>query len=52
MAHVVPQAAPRSDELDRMIRTLQARKTCTLAEVKCAGGDFWTFQKAPPRRKI
>lgn len=51
MVHVVPLAAPRSDELDRLIRALQARKTCTLAEVKCSGGDFWTFQKAPPRRK-
>ena len=49
--HVAPQANPRSDELDRLIRSLQARKVSTLAEVKCAGGDFWTFQKAPPRRK-
>ncbi len=51
MAQVVPEAAPRSDELDRMIRALWARKVCTLGSVKCAGGDFWTFQKAPPRRK-
>lgn len=51
MAQIRPGAAPRNDELDRLIRALQARKTCTLAEVKCAGGDFWTFQKAPPRRK-
>lgn len=51
MVHVVPQAAPRSDELDRLIRALHDRKVCTLAEVKCTGGDFWTFQKAPPRRK-
>jgi tRNA(Ile)-lysidine synthase len=51
MAQVVPEAAPRSDDLDRMIGALWARKVCTLAEVKCSGGDFWTFQKAPPRRK-
>ncbi len=51
MEHVLPQAAPRSDELDRLILALRTGKTCTLAEVKCSGGDFWTFQKAPPRRK-
>jgi tRNA(Ile)-lysidine synthase len=51
MAQVVPGAAPRSDELDRLIGALGARKVCTLGGVKCAGGDFWTFQKAPPRRK-
>lgn len=51
MVQVVPDAAPRSDELDRLIRALGSRKVCTLAGVKCAGGDFWTFQKAPPRRK-
>jgi len=51
MSQLVPEAAPRSDELDRMIRALWDRKVCTLAGVKCGGGDFWTFQKAPPRRK-
>lgn len=51
MVQVVPEAAPRSDELDRLIRALWDRKVCTLGGVKCAGGDFWTFQKAPPRRK-
>ncbi len=51
MTQVMPGVAPRSDELDRMIRALWERKVCTLAGVKCSGGDFWTFQKAPPRRK-
>ncbi len=51
MTQVMPGVAPRSDELDRMIRALWERKICTLAGVKCSGGDFWTFQKAPPRRK-
>lgn len=51
MAQVMPGVAPRSDELDRMIVALGQRKICTLGGVKCSGGDFWTFQKAPPRRK-
>lgn len=52
IVQVEPQAAPRADELDRLIIALRAGKTSTLAGVKCAGGAYWTFQKAPPRRKI
>lgn len=51
ITQIRPDAAPRSDELDRLIRALENRKTGTLADVKCSGGDFWTFQQAPPRRK-
>jgi tRNA(Ile)-lysidine synthase len=52
LRRIVPDAAPRADEIDRLLTSLRAGKTATLAEVKCAGGDFWTFQKAPPRRNI
>jgi tRNA(Ile)-lysidine synthase len=42
--------APRGDEMTRLLATLGAGGTATLAEVKCAGGDLWRFTPAPPRR--
>lgn len=51
LRRIVPDASPRADEIDRLLASLRAGKTSTLADVKCAGGDFWTFQKAPSRRK-
>ncbi len=46
---VEPDAAPRGEELDRLIMGLSDGRTATLAGVKCMGGDFWLFTKAPPR---
>lgn len=48
---IEPDAAPRGDELDRLIAGLASGKTATLAGVKCMGGDFWLFAKAPARSK-
>src|SRR5437762_164707 len=41
--------APRGEELTRLLATLGAGGSATLAEVKCAGGGLWRFTPAPPR---
>jgi tRNA(Ile)-lysidine synthase len=46
-----PDAAPRGEELDRLMIGLFDGKTATLAGVRCTGGPFWLFALAPPRRK-
>jgi tRNA(Ile)-lysidine synthase len=51
MRQIVPDCAPRGDELERLIRALEEGKTATLAGVKCSGGTFWLFSKAPPHRQ-
>jgi tRNA(Ile)-lysidine synthase len=51
LRRVEPGAAPRGDEMDRLIAGLSDGRTATLAGVKCISGDFWLFTKAPPRRK-
>jgi tRNA(Ile)-lysidine synthase len=42
--------APRGDDLTRLLATLDAGGTATLAGVKCIGGGAWRFGPAPPRR--
>jgi tRNA(Ile)-lysidine synthase len=44
-------AAPRGEELDRLIAGLKAGRAATLSGVKCVGGDFWLFSLAPPRSR-
>jgi tRNA(Ile)-lysidine synthase len=41
---------PRGPDLQRLLATLEAGGTATLAGVKCEGGTRWTFAPAPPRR--
>jgi len=41
---------PRGEAVTRLLATLAAGGTATLAEVKCAGGRLWRFTPAPPRR--
>ena len=43
--------APRGEEVTRLLQTLGAGGTATLAGVKCAGGARWLFTPAPPRRQ-
>jgi tRNA(Ile)-lysidine synthase len=43
-------AAPRGAALARLLATLAAGGTATLAGVKCTGGAIWRFAPAPPRR--
>ena len=50
LRRIVPGAAPRGDELSRLLATLESGGTATLADVKCVGGDAWRFELAPPRR--
>jgi tRNA(Ile)-lysidine synthase len=42
--------APRGEEIQRLIATLDAGGTATLAGAKCTGGTRWRFAPAPPRR--
>jgi tRNA(Ile)-lysidine synthase len=51
MRQINPDAAPRGEDLDRLIRSLGEGRIATLSGVKCAGGAFWLFDLAPPRRK-
>lgn len=41
---------PRGADMERLIDTLGAGRTATLAGVKCHGGALWTFAPAPPHR--
>lgn len=43
-------AAPRGEALGRLLATLAAGGTATLAGIKCTGGKTWRFAPAPPRR--
>jgi len=43
--------APRGDAVGRLLATLEAGGTATLAGVKCTGGASWRFTPAPPRRR-
>lgn len=47
---IAPQAEPRGEELTRLLATLEAGGTATLAGMKCSGGQPWRFEPAPPRR--
>jgi tRNA(Ile)-lysidine synthase len=47
---VSPGAAPRGEQVTALLATLADGGVATLAGVKCAGGDLWRFEPAPPRR--
>ena len=47
-----PLAAPRDDEVLRLLSSLNTGQTATLAGVKCSIGTGWMFQPAPPPREI
>lgn len=49
---VQPDAAPREDEVLRLIPRLLAGETATLGGVKCVGGALWTFSAAAPPRGL
>lgn len=50
LRHTNPAAKPRGDEVERLLDTLSAGRTATLAGVKCRGGALWRFTAAPPHR--
>jgi len=43
-------AAPRGEEIGRLLETLAEGGTATLAGVQCSGGSVWLFGRAPARR--
>ena len=45
-----PAAAPRGEEVSRLLATLDGGGTATLAGIRCEGGGLWQFALAPPRR--
>ncbi len=51
LRRISPQAAPRGSELDRLIHGLESNRVASLAGVKCSGGVFWLFEKAPARAR-
>jgi tRNA(Ile)-lysidine synthase len=46
---VAAGAAPRGEQVTRLIEALASGRVATLAGVKCTGGDLWTFASAAPR---
>jgi tRNA(Ile)-lysidine synthase len=50
LRRIEPEAAPRGDELSRLLATLEQGGTATLAGVKAVGGVTWRFEAAPPRK--
>lgn len=50
-ALLVPADPPRGDAVQRLLATLDAGGTATLAGVKCEGGPVWRLAPEPPRRK-
>ncbi|MBX3561120.1 MAG: tRNA lysidine(34) synthetase TilS [Sphingomonas sp.] len=52
LAALAPDAAPRGAEVDRLLASLAAGHTATLAGIRCdADADVWCFAAAPPRRR-
>lgn len=51
LRRVVPDANPRGEDVERLVLGLSEGRVATLAGVKCTGGDFWLFVKAPARRE-
>ena len=49
-AHGLPAPPPSGPDQDRLLATLEAGATATLAEVLARGGAVWRFRLAPPRR--
>lgn len=50
LALLAPADPPRGEAVQRLLATLEAGRTATLAGVKCAGGAVWRLSAAPPRR--
>ena len=45
------QGEPRGAAVERLLESLHAGKTATLAGIKSIGGDGWNFSVAKPRHK-
>lgn len=50
LRRIDPDAAPRGEELSRLLAMLERGGAATLAGVKAVGGQEWEFTPAPPRR--
>lgn len=46
---ILGEPQPRGADLQRLLATLEAGGTATLAGFKCSGGVLWRFTPAPPR---
>jgi len=49
LRRIEPEAAPRGEELSRLLAVLEQGGTATLAGAKAVGGVTWRFEPAPPR---
>lgn len=50
LSEIAPGAAPRGEQVGRLIAQLQSGSTATLAGIRCVGGATFRFSPAPPRR--
>ncbi len=48
---IEPTCDPRGEALDALVSGLLNDRVATIGGVKCTGGAFWLFAKAPPRGK-
>ncbi|HEY0044960.1 MAG TPA: tRNA lysidine(34) synthetase TilS [Allosphingosinicella sp.] len=53
LREIAPGAAPRGEEVQRLIAELRAGRVAMLAGVRCsAQAEGWRFEPAPPRRPV
>lgn len=50
LALLMPADPPRGEAVQRLLGSLDAGETATLAGVRCEGGPVWRLAPAPPRR--
>jgi len=50
LATLAPDRQLRGNDVSRLLATLEADGTATLAEIRCEGGVCWRLAPAPPRR--
>lgn len=47
-----PECAPRGPALSRLIANLSSGGTASIGKILARGGEIWTFDRAPPRRRV
>lgn len=50
LAIIDAELVPRGDSIDRLLEDLAQGGTATIGNIKCLGGEYWQFLRAPARR--
>lgn len=50
LAIIDSDLAPRGETIDRILADLARGGTATIGNIKCLGGEYWQFLRAPARR--